>query len=125
MIVETLAAAGTFLAGTSAWAAFLSPRAKAVRDAKAEAAQLQAEAARRGLAVYEALFGAPEVREGGAVIVPAKNGLVSDMTAVMAKLEAPILNGKGANLITTVDRVDRRTRALARRVSIIEKHVTP
>lgn len=105
-VLYLLSAAGGLLCAAAAWAALWSPRAKAMKTDRDQRAREQRE-------VHEALFGVPERRDdAGALIQGPQPGLLADMRIVTTKLSAPLLNGKGDDLLVTVDRLDRTTKRL-------------
>lgn len=107
--VIALSGIGCFLGGTAAWAAYLSPRARAIRDAKAEAVQKQLQ--------FHADWEGQTARPG----VAGTRGVMDRLARIEEKLEAPILNGKGNDAITIIATVDSRTKNLLRRMTAVEK----
>ena len=108
-ILITLSSIGAFLGGTAAWAAYLSPRARALRNAKIDAVrrQMQFHADWEGQAARPGVKGTP--------------GVMERLAKIEAKLEAPILNGKGEDALAKIAAVDTRTNHLLRRVLVVEK----
>lgn len=124
-VIAGLSASGAILGALAAWAGLFSPKARAARQNRADRCQRERE-------VHTALFGVPaRIDDSGALIAHAEPGLLADMRVVMAKLNAPLLNGKGDDLIATVDRLDksmgrldRRTREQSKRLVDLERQLT-
>lgn len=106
-VIAWLEAGAAVMGASAAWGALWSPRA---RRLKAERASKET----RDQKVHDALF-------GDGVLYP---GLISDMGEIKAKLNAPLLNGKGDALITTVSRLDKRTARQGRQITSIERRLT-
>jgi protein-disulfide isomerase len=116
-VIVVMGTVGTTLGALAAWAGLWSPRANAARQAREDRNT-------RAREVHEALFGTPERRDdSGATIATARPGVLADMQSIKTKLDAPMLNGKGNDLIATVDRLDRRTAKIGRQLAAVERRI--
>ncbi|HWA67167.1 MAG TPA: hypothetical protein VG899_12465 [Mycobacteriales bacterium] len=98
---------------TAAWEAWLSPRAARRRRDQEQHRQFLAD-----------WNGNPERRgAAGELIAPAQPGVMERLAAVEMKLSAPILNGRGDNLLDTVERLDQSQRLHGKRLLRVERAV--
>lgn len=107
-VIAWLGAAAGVSGILAAWAGLWSPRARRLKDER-QAKEL------RDQRVHDALFGNELL---------GYPGLIADMGAVRAKLDAPLLNGKGDALIATVERLDKRTESQGRALADIRRRLT-